>query len=976
MRLSVIAGIWRKELTLFFASAIGYLFLGAFLLITLFTFFWFETFFARNIADVRPLFEWMPVLLIFLTAALTMRMWSEERRTGTLEFVSTLPVSTWECVLGKFAACWILLLIALLLTLPLPFTVAAIGDLDWGPVFAGYLAALLLGAAYIAVGLFVSSRTDSQIVSLLMSSLICALLYAVGSGTIAELAGSGLREVLVAIGTGSRFESIARGVVDLRDLYYYVSLALAFLALNVFALERGRWARDGQTRRHQAWRIGTALLVVNVLTANVWLNNVNGLRFDMTEGRIYSISDATRGYLRQLQEPLLIRGYFSQKTHPLLAPLVPRLKDLLREYEIAGSGKVRVEIIDPVSDPEAENEANTKYGIRAVPFQVQDRYQASLVNSYLDVLVQYGDEYEVLGFRDLIEVKVEGETQLDVQLKNPEFDITRSIKKVLYGFQGGNSIFANVQEPVHFVGYISGDAVLPEALIELKGVLGNALDELAAEGAEKFTYEVLDPDAGDGQLAQDIGERFGFQPMAASLFDQNTFYFYLTLQQNDTVIQIGIPENLTQEGLVKQIEDGLKRFASGLLRTVAYHAPAVTPAYMQQPGTPRNNEFTNLESALTSDFDLEKVDFADGSVPGAAELVMVIDPQNFDDKQVFALDQFLMKGGTVVVATSPYSAQFAAGGLNAVPRQSGLEEWLAHHGVTLGENLVMDPQNAAFPAPVTRQVGGFSFQELLMLDYPYFVDVRGDGLNDDAPMLAGLNQMTVTWASPITVAAKEGVETMELLRSSPQSWLGSARDVTPQWDESGLSPYTAEGEQRSHLLAVSLSGVFESYFADKPSPLLEIEGEEQTDTEADASDSGEEQDVADMGTVSGVIARSAESARLLVFASNDFVADQTLQMVGSADGMLYANSVQLLANVADWALEDESLVGIRARGNFNRTLPGMEETDQAMIESINYALAVLGVVLVMLFFRARRNARSARQRRWLTEAVQAGGEAR
>ena len=151
MRPNLIRQIASKELTLFFASSIGYLFLGAFLLATLFLFFWVETFFARNIADVRPLFEWLPILLIFLTAALTMRMWSEERRSGTLEFISTLPVSTWEFVVGKFLACWALLGLALVLTLPLPLTVALLGDLDWGPVFAGYIAAMLLGGAYIAI---------------------------------------------------------------------------------------------------------------------------------------------------------------------------------------------------------------------------------------------------------------------------------------------------------------------------------------------------------------------------------------------------------------------------------------------------------------------------------------------------------------------------------------------------------------------------------------------------------------------------------------------------------------------------------------------------------------------------------------------------------------------------------------------------------------------------------------------------------
>ena len=145
-----------KELIQFFGSPIGYLFLLAFLGFTLFVFFWGEAFFARNILDVRPMFEWMPVLLIFLSSALTMRMWSEERRSGTQEFLLTLPATTSELVVGKFLACWTLLGIALLLTLPLPLTLANVDSsvmgLDWGPILAGYVAAILLGASYIAVG--------------------------------------------------------------------------------------------------------------------------------------------------------------------------------------------------------------------------------------------------------------------------------------------------------------------------------------------------------------------------------------------------------------------------------------------------------------------------------------------------------------------------------------------------------------------------------------------------------------------------------------------------------------------------------------------------------------------------------------------------------------------------------------------------------------------------------------------------------
>ena len=137
----------QKEIASFFSSPVAFIFFAAFLLVTLFIFFWVETFFARNIADVRPLFEWMPVLMIFLVASLTMRMWSEERRAGTLEFLLTQPVAPLHFVLGKFFACLTLVATALLLTLPLPVTVSLLGDLDWGPVCGAYLATLLLAAA-------------------------------------------------------------------------------------------------------------------------------------------------------------------------------------------------------------------------------------------------------------------------------------------------------------------------------------------------------------------------------------------------------------------------------------------------------------------------------------------------------------------------------------------------------------------------------------------------------------------------------------------------------------------------------------------------------------------------------------------------------------------------------------------------------------------------------------------------------------
>ncbi len=278
--------IWAKELTLFFTSPVAYLFIASFVAITLFVFFRGETFFARNIADVRPLFEWMPVLLIFLASALTMRLWSEERRSGTLEHILTQPVAIWHFVIAKFLACFTLLALALLVTLPLPITVALIGDLDWGPVWSGYLATLLLGAAYLSIGLFVSARSDNQVVSLISATALSGALYMIGSPAITDFFGNQMGEWLRSIGTGSRFDDITRGVIDIADLVYYLSLVVIFLVFNAYSLEKERWARHGDRRHHRRWRVATTLLIANAVALNLWLGQIGGLRLDTTEGRL------------------------------------------------------------------------------------------------------------------------------------------------------------------------------------------------------------------------------------------------------------------------------------------------------------------------------------------------------------------------------------------------------------------------------------------------------------------------------------------------------------------------------------------------------------------------------------------------------------------------------------------------------------------------------------------------------------------
>jgi ABC-2 type transport system permease protein len=240
--MSKVRSVAMRELRVYFNSPIAYVFLLAFAGAALFTFFNVNQFFARGQADLRGLFEAIPVLTLLLVPAMTMRLWAEEAKQGTLEVLLTLPAEDHELVSGKFLASWALLAVGLALTVPLPIAVALLGNLDWGPVAGGYLGALLLGAAYLAVGQFVSSLTHNQILAFILALALCMALWGVGTELFVGLFSDRTAALLRALGTGSRFDSIARGVIDVRDLLYYASVTFLFLFLSVGALRAKRWA--------------------------------------------------------------------------------------------------------------------------------------------------------------------------------------------------------------------------------------------------------------------------------------------------------------------------------------------------------------------------------------------------------------------------------------------------------------------------------------------------------------------------------------------------------------------------------------------------------------------------------------------------------------------------------------------------------------------------------------------------------------
>jgi ABC-2 type transport system permease protein len=234
-----ILAITKKELKDYFNSPLAYIFISIFLVVSAWLFF--RTFFLAQQASMRSYFSLIPWLFLFLIPSLTMRLWAEEKKLKTTEILFTWPIQDYEAVLGKFLAGAIFLGITLLLSVTIPISISFIGELDWGIVIASYLGAWLLGLSFLAIGLFISSLTDNQIIAFIISIASCFVIFIIGEDLVTYFIPGFLFGIFQYLGLGYHFNSISRGVLDSRDLLYYLALIFFFLYLNTRQIESRKW---------------------------------------------------------------------------------------------------------------------------------------------------------------------------------------------------------------------------------------------------------------------------------------------------------------------------------------------------------------------------------------------------------------------------------------------------------------------------------------------------------------------------------------------------------------------------------------------------------------------------------------------------------------------------------------------------------------------------------------------------------------
>ncbi|HET7299775.1 MAG TPA: ABC transporter permease subunit [Oleiagrimonas sp.] len=236
--------VMRRELRSYFVTPLAWVFSVIFLILAGALTFYLGDFYERGQADLQPFFTFHPWLYLFLVPALSMQLWAEERKSGTLELLLTLPITSTQAMLGKFFAAWIFVALVLVLTFPIWLTVNYLGDPDNGIILAGYLGSLLMAGAYLAVGCCLSTLTRSQVVAFVLTAAVCFVLLLAGQPLVLDSAAGILPPPLVsAVADMSflyHFSAIARGVLDVRDVIYFVLSIFFWLAAGVLVLNLRR----------------------------------------------------------------------------------------------------------------------------------------------------------------------------------------------------------------------------------------------------------------------------------------------------------------------------------------------------------------------------------------------------------------------------------------------------------------------------------------------------------------------------------------------------------------------------------------------------------------------------------------------------------------------------------------------------------------------------------------------------------------
>ncbi|HVY60146.1 MAG TPA: Gldg family protein, partial [Planctomycetota bacterium] len=332
-----------------------------------------------------------------------------------------------------------------------------------------------------------------------------------------------------------------------------------------------------------------ALVVANLVALDFLVTPLRA-RVDLTAQHEYTVSDVTKKVLAELPDRVEIHGYFSEETHPKLQPLIPKIRDMVEEYRIYGRGKIVASFVDPrneANEEAAEKEAYKTFDVRPEPVPIQTKFESGMKSIYFSLVVAFGDRHEKLDLRDLIDVRPRVD-DIDVTLRNFEYQLTRAIEKVVREFGSLETRLAQAaSDPVHLYVYASEKDRVPEGelrdyLEKGRKKLSDTADELRKKYKVGFDAEVIDPAAKPG-LADEIRELYGVRPLRASAGSSATFYLDAVVRRGNKweIVNVrDLPERERSQAEVRDaVEAAIRRMLPGALPRVgiASNKPDIPP---------------------------------------------------------------------------------------------------------------------------------------------------------------------------------------------------------------------------------------------------------------------------------------------------------------------------------------------------------------------------------------------------------------
>jgi ABC-type transport system involved in multi-copper enzyme maturation permease subunit/ABC-type uncharacterized transport system involved in gliding motility auxiliary subunit len=385
-----IATIFKREFSSYFNSPIAYIFVIAILAVCS-GFYMFFFFFSAGLAEMRDFFSINSWLMLFFLPAITMRLWADEQKSGSIALLQSLPMKPYELVLGKYLAGIGFYVLYLIGTLPIPIAIAFLGKPDFGPIIGGYLGLLFLGCLYTAIGLFFSGLFKDQITSWVMAVIGCLFMHLLGWLPIAAQFDSwvgGLGTFLQrAVGSVVHFENMYKGVITPGDIVYFMSFAVVFLVLNAMTVEQR------MRRKADVTFFASALVMLAVAAMlNTVIYHLPLGRIDTTQGKIYTVSDSARNILKELKTKVTVRYYVTpeEKMPPGMKDIQRNISDKLGEFAQI-SDKLKFEVIDPTADPELAKELEQK-GIQAFTLRTAEKDAVGIKKVFSSLAISYLDK--------------------------------------------------------------------------------------------------------------------------------------------------------------------------------------------------------------------------------------------------------------------------------------------------------------------------------------------------------------------------------------------------------------------------------------------------------------------------------------------------------------------------------------------------------------------------------------------------------